>query len=118
MLYDFEIEAEKAYEYTEDIDTFNYLTGQGFPKVTVRINDIMIEGRKVMGATLNTVKFTTISGESNLELIKFMVNEEYMNHVGFFDTVSAVGVISMNVFYNFGTKETTRTPQLNITDIQ
>lgn len=118
VMYDFEIEADKAYDYTEDIDAFNYITGQGFPKVAVRINDVMVEGRRVMGERKNTIKFTTISGESNLELIKFMVDEEYMSHIGFFDTVSAVGVLSMNVFYNFATKVTTRTPQLNITDIQ
>ena len=49
--------------------------------------------------------------------IKFKVNEDWNKDIDTFDTVSVVGNGTINEFYNFGTKEMTRTPQIVIMDI-
>ena len=78
------------------------------------MDNVMIEERAVIGKTKETVKFKT-SGD--LVLIKFKVNEDWNKDIDTFDTVSVVGNGTINEFYNFGTKEMTRTPQIIIMDI-
>lgn len=113
--YDVELEnIEEAFMDLTDLANINYITGNKFPEVVVRINDIMIEERMVIGKTQETVKFQT---ESPLVFIKFKVNEEWNKDIDTFDTVSVVGNGTINEFYNFKTKEMTRTPQIIIMDI-
>ena len=74
----------------------------------------MINERNVIGKTMETVKFST---SSDLVLIKFKVNEVWNKNVDTFDSVDVIGTPTINEFYNFATRENTRTPQLIIKDI-
>ena len=112
--YDVEIDPENIWEDAEDIEPINMITGRGFPEVTVVARDITIDERLVIGKTKETVKFTT---DDDLVLIKFKVDEEWNKDIDVFDTVSVLGTVNINVFYNFGTKETTKTPQIQIQSI-
>lgn len=112
--YDVEIDPENIWEDAEDIEPINMITGRGFPEVTVVARDVAIDERLVIGKTKETVKFTT---DEDLVLIKFKVDEEWNKDIDVFDTVSVLGTVNINVFYNFGTKETTKTPQIQIQSI-
>ena len=113
VFYDIEISADEVPQYVEQIESFNHITGMGFPKIIVKVKDVMITERRVLGATRNTIKWDSVEG---INLIKFRVDENYGRDVDVFDTVNAVGEVQMNVFYNFATKETTRTPQVLLED--
>ena len=113
--YDIELEnVEEAFMALTDLININYITGNNFPEVVVRMDNVMIEERAVIGKTKETVKFKT-SGD--LVFIKFKVNEDWNKDIDTFDTVSVVGNGTINEFYNFRTKEMTRTPQIIIMDI-
>lgn len=113
--YDIELEnVEEAFMALTDLININYITGNDFPEVVVRMDNVMIEERAVIGKTKETVKFKT-SGD--LAFIKFKVNEDWNKDIDTFDTVSVVGNGTINEFYNFWTKEMTRTPQIIIMDI-
>lgn len=113
VIYDFEIDVEDIADYIKPVERFNLLTGNGFYKIIVKINGITVEEPKCIGKTMETVKITTYD---DMELIKFRVNEHYASELGHFDTIDAVGVLSMNEFYNFGLKQRICTPQLMIED--
>lgn len=114
IMYDFEIPVEEIGLYVADLDKFNYLTGLGFPKLIVVVKDITLEDKpKVIGKTMETVKFTTLDG---LELVKFRVNDQYAKELGCYDTIDAVGQLQMNEFYHWTKKELIRTPQVMIED--
>lgn len=113
LIYDIEIDASEVPELVEQIEFFNHITGIGFPKIITKVKNVVISERKVLGATRNTIKWDSIEG---INLIKFRVDEMYGLDVDVFDTVNAVGEIQMNVFYNFQSKVTTRTPQVLIED--
>ncbi|UUV46048.1 single-stranded-DNA-specific exonuclease [Bacillus phage vB_BanS-Thrax1] len=113
VIYDLEIDVEDIRDYIKPIERFNLLTGNGFYKIIVKINGITVEEPKCIGKTMETVKITTYD---DMELIKFRVNEHYASELGHFDTIDAVGVLSMNEFYNFKLKQRICTPQLMIED--
>jgi single-stranded-DNA-specific exonuclease len=113
VLYDIEIEAEQVAEYVKAVEQFNSLAGNGFPKIVVRVNGITVEEQACIGKTMETVKIKTFD---EMELIKFKVNEHYASELGYFDVIDAVGQLSINEFYNFGTKKLTVTNQLMISD--
>lgn len=115
ILYDLEIDANEVSEYLPFIERFNHLAGSGFPRITTRVNGITVDDRAVLGATRETVKISTLD---DMELIKFRVGENYASDLDTFDVVDAVGNISMNEFYNFKTKITTRTPQVMLDDLK
>ena len=101
--YDVELEnVEEAFMDLTDLININYITGNNFPEVVVRMNNVMIEERTVIGKSKETVKFKT-SGD--LVFIKFKVNEEWNEDIDTFDTVSVIGNGTINEFYNFSTKE-------------
>lgn len=112
--YDVEIGVDNIWYDIEDIQSLNYITGSGFPEIVVKISDVMINERNVIGKTMETVKFST---SSDLVLIKFKVNELWNRNVDIFDSVDVIGTPTINEFYNFATRENTRTPQLIIKDI-
>lgn len=114
IYYDVDVNIEDLWFDFEDIETLNYITGQGFPEVTAKVSDVMVVSRDIIGKTKETVKIATAG---DLVLIKFKVDENWHSDIDIFDEVSAIGTPTINVFYNFGTKETTRTPQIIIRDI-
>lgn len=113
--YDVEIGTDNIWADIEDIQSLNQITGTGFPEVSVKISDVMINERNVIGKTKETVKFTT---SSDLVLIKFKVDEQWNDSIDIFDSVDVIGTPTINDFYNFATRENTRTPQIIIRDIQ
>lgn len=113
IFYDLEIEANQVSDYLPYIEKFNHLAGTGFRRIMTRVNGITIEESDCIGATKETVKIKTFDG---LEMIKFRVNESYASELSYFDVIDAVGNISMNEFYNFKTKVTTKTPQIMLED--
>lgn len=115
VIYDLEMKVSDVNEYVKDIEKFNLLAGSGFPKIMVRVNGITVEEAECIGATQETVKIKTFD---EMELIKFRVNDQYASELGYFDSIDAVGQLSINVFYNFKTKITTRTPQVMIEDYE
>jgi single-stranded-DNA-specific exonuclease len=113
VVYDVEIQADEVNEYLPYVEKFNHLAGAGFPKIVVRVNGVTVEETACIGKTMETVKVKTFD---DMELIKFRVNDKYASELGYFDTIDVVGQLSMNVFYNFKTKETTKTPQIMLED--
>ena len=113
IIYDLEIDVNEIHEYINPLEQFNMLTGNGFPKVLVKVDNITIEEISCIGKTEETVKFKTFD---NLELIKFRVDKNYASELSVFNTISAIGQLQMNIFYNFKTKVTTKTPQIMIDD--
>lgn len=113
VIYDLEFTPEEAIENIRVIEKFNKLTGNGFPKVIVRVNGITVDTVDCIGKTMETVKFKTFD---EMELIKFRVNDQYGSNVGCWDSIDVVGVLSMNEFYNFKLKQKIYTPQVMLED--
>jgi len=113
VIYDLEFTPEEAIENIKVIEKFNRLTGNGFPKIIVRVNNITIDEVSCIGKTMETVKFKTFD---EMELIKFRVNEQYGSNVRCWEQIDVVGVLSMNEFRNFKLKTTIYTPQVMIED--
>lgn len=113
VIYDIEIDVDEVEGYIKPMEQFNMVTGNGFPKVVVRVNGVMIEKVETLGKTKETRKFSTFD---NLELIRFRVDETYGEELGHFDSVNAVGQLQMNEFYHFGLKQKICTPQIILDD--
>jgi single-stranded-DNA-specific exonuclease len=115
VIYDLEVDASDVHEYIGAIEQFNLLVGNGFPKIVVKVNGITVEQAECIGKTQETVKIKTFD---ELELIKFRVNDQYASELTYFDTISVVGELRMNRWYNFKTKETTETVQVMLDDYE
>jgi single-stranded-DNA-specific exonuclease len=113
VIYDLEVDASEVHEYIGAIEQFNLLVGNGFPKIVVKVDGITVEQAECIGKTQETVKIKTFD---ELELIKFRVNDQYASELTYFDTISVVGELRMNRWYNFKTKETTQTVQVMLDD--
>lgn len=113
VLYDFEINADEVGDYVRTLESFNLVTGQGFPKIIVKVNNIRIEDIETIGKTQETRKFKTFD---DLELIKFKVDENYASELSVFDEIEAVGELGVNEFYHFGLKKKIITNQIKLQD--
>lgn len=113
IIYDLEIDIKEVLTFMKSIERFNVLSGNGFEKVIIKVNNIMISEVKCIGVTQETIKIGTLD---NLELIKFKVNGNYANDIGYYDCVSVVGSLSMNEWFNFATKKKISIPQVIIDD--
>jgi single-stranded-DNA-specific exonuclease len=112
--YDFELSPQEIDDdLIKVIEYANLVTGNRFPKIVVRVNDILIESVNTIGKTMETRKFKTLG---NLEMIKFKVSENYAREVNGFDSLDVIGDLSNNEWYNFKTKVKTITPQIKILD--
>jgi single-stranded-DNA-specific exonuclease len=111
--YDFEIEVGEVGKYVKAVEQFNLLYGNGFDKITTRVNGICVDEAKIIGASAETCKVSTFD---SFELIKFRVPESYGSDLECFDNISAVGQLQINEFYNFHTKKKTITNQMIIED--
>ncbi|AZU99023.1 single-stranded-DNA-specific exonuclease [Bacillus phage pW2] len=107
--YDIELTPEEAIENIRVIEGFNRLTGNGFDKIIVRVNNVTVESVATLGKTAETRKFSTYN---DMELIKFRVNDKYGADLNDWDTIDVVGVLSMNEFFNFKLKKKIYTPQI------
>lgn len=111
VLYDIEIDVDEVESYIPTLEEFNLVAGNGFPKITTRVNGMLVESVDTLGRTKETRKINTFD---SVELIRFRVDEEYGSELGFFDTVDAVGELHMNEFYHWGKRELIKTPQVII----
>lgn len=112
--YDIYLDSSEVLDSIDMIQSFNYISGIGAPKAHVRIDNIMVEDRSVIGATKNTVKFSTMD---DMELIKFRVDEEYAKEVGIMDSISVVGELKWNEWKKFRpVYEVIRTMQVMVND--
>lgn len=112
-IYDLELSVEEVSEYMSAVESFNLLAGNGFPKIIVKINNITVEESSIIGKTMETCKIKTFD---KIELIKFKVNENYGQELGYFDNIDVVGKLCLNEWYNFGIKQMISTPQVIIDD--
>jgi single-stranded-DNA-specific exonuclease len=113
--YDLSINVNEIPNYIDTIMQFNYLVGNGFPNIIFKVDGITIEERKVIGDTRETVKFHTMT-EEKLDLIRFRVDENYANDLDVFDSVSVIGVLTLNNWFNFKTKQNIITNQIILQD--
>ena len=114
MYYDIHLDSTEVLDSIDLIESFNHITGINCPKILVRVDDLMVNERKVLGANLNTVKFSTMD---EIDLIKFRVDEEYADEVGTMDTISVVGELKWNEWTKFRpVYEVIRTIQVMIND--
>ena len=113
--YDLEIDVSEASEYLNAVDSFNRLTGTGFPKINLKINNITIHDIETIGKTKETRKFKTFD---NIDLIKFKVNEEYASDVSIYDEINVIGELTLNEWFNFKTREKVSTMQVKLLDYE
>lgn len=97
-MYDVYLDAEEAEEAIDLIESFNHITGTNCRKIIVRIDDLMVDERRILGDNRNTIKFSTMD---DISLIKFRVDEEYANEVSVMDTISVVGELKWNIWVQF-----------------
>lgn len=114
--YDLHLTPENALSYMDAIEEFNKLSGQGFPKVSVRIDGLTVDESQVIGATKETVKISTFEG---LVLMKFRVPEAdaFVEQYTTFENVSVVGELKINEFFNFKERKKILTNQVMLSDI-
>jgi single-stranded-DNA-specific exonuclease len=115
VIYDVEIGIDDIDEYVKKIESFNLLTGNGFPKIIVKVNNITVDSAECIGKTQETVKIKTFD---ELELIKFRVNPRYASELGYFDKIDVVGQLQINSWYNFALKKQVITNQIMIEDFR
>lgn len=113
IVYDLEIRADEIHEYLDVIEEFNKLYGNGFPKVMVRVDGILVEEAQVIGKTAETVKIKTFD---EVELIKFKVDRSFASELTVFDEISVVGELRLNEWYHHGLRKKIVTPQIMIED--
>lgn len=113
FVYDIEIDVSEIPEYVKAMGQFNLIYGNGYPKIVVKVNNITVEEAECIGKTRETVKIKTLD---DMELIKFRVDENYASELGYFDTLSVVGELRLNSWYNFAIKQKIEIPQVMIDD--
>lgn len=97
-MYDIHLETSELEDAIDLIESFNHITGTDCKKVIVRIDDLMVEERNVIGSLNNTVKIKTMD---NVDILKFRVNEEYADEIGIMDSISIVGELKWNIWTQF-----------------
>ncbi|MGV4321155.1 single-stranded-DNA-specific exonuclease RecJ [Bacillus mojavensis] len=115
IVYDVELSVEEAKECAYEMERINHIVGNGFPKVIAKVTNITVENADVIGETRETVKIKTMDG---VDLIKFMVDENYAAELDIFDNINVVGQLQMNVWFNFAKKERITTPQIMLEDYE
>lgn len=113
IIYDLEISVDEVMDYINEVEKFNLLHGNSFPKVIVKVNGITVEEVNIIGRNEDTCKIRTFD---DVELIKFRVSEEYGQELGYFDTINVVGQLQWNEWYNYATRQKISTPQIILED--
>jgi single-stranded-DNA-specific exonuclease len=112
--YDLELNVDEINEsLMDEIEHINKMSGKGFESVKIKLKNANIYERKEMGKPVTSAIKLVGDGVS---LVKFGVDENYASEVGAFDQVEAVGVLSLNRWFNFGVKKWVRDNQLIMED--
>lgn len=114
FFYDIVLDSSDVVDAIDVVESFNYISGIGAPKIFARVDNIMVDSRKVIGKMNNTVKIESLD---DITLIKFRVDDEYAKEVSTLDTISVVGELKWNEWTKFRpVYEVIRTMQVMIDD--
>lgn len=94
-----------------EIQRLSFIAGQGFKEPLFIIEDLPVGDVKIMKEI--HVKFNA----EDLECVKFNVSEDEISDIEGAMCVDVLGSLSVNSWYNFGTKTTTRSKQVMISDV-
>lgn len=114
LYYDLEVVPEEITEqFLQDIARFNRLTGKECDPIKVKVNNLSVVERKIIGKAGGNVKITT---EENFPLVKFGVADSYAQDVGEFDKISVIGQVQINKWWHNGLKKWVFDNQIIIDD--
>ena len=105
-------ENEITWEELQELEKLNFVTGQGFKEPQFLIKGMFKTDSKIM----KDIHVKLTCGE--FECVKFNLEEQEINNLvnGFcYDVIGGIGI---NSWYNFKTKQTTKTKQILINNIQ
>lgn len=112
--YDVELDSTELLDSIDILEAFNHITGTNCKKITVRIDGLMIDERKILGANNNTVKIITMD---EVDLIKFRVDETYADELSVMDSISVIGELKWNIWTKFRpVYEVVKTMQVIVSD--
>lgn len=94
-----------------EIQRLSFIAGQGFKEPLFIIENLPVGDVKIMKDI--HVKFNA----EDLECVKFNVSENEISEIEGAMLVDVLGSLSVNSWYNFGTKTTTRSKQVMIKDV-
>ena len=113
-MYDVHLDASDAFDAIDLIQSFNQITGINCKKILVRIDSVMVDERKVLGSNNDTIKIKTMD---DIDLIKFRVDEEYMEELSVMDSIAVIGELKWNIWKKFRpVYEEIKTMQVMLTD--
>lgn len=112
--YDLEIDAEEVADWIPTINKYNRLSGRGFERIIVKVKDVMIDERKILGKNNDTVKISTMG---DLNLMKFRTKTTYGDELESMSIINAYGEVNMNKFFWRG-KGWVYTPQVFLQDYE
>jgi single-stranded-DNA-specific exonuclease len=95
-----------------EIQRLSFIAGKGFKEPSFVIEGLFIEDIKIMKDI--HMKFNS----EDLECVKFNVTEDEINSVRDAMCIDILGSLSINQWYNFGTKEMVKTKQVMIKDLE
>jgi len=95
-----------------EIQRLSFIAGQGFKEPLFIIKDLPMGEIKIMKDI--HIKFNA----EDLECVKFNVSSDEINEIENAMLVDVLGNLSVNSWYNFGTKTTIRSKQILISDLE
>ncbi len=101
-----------TWELLYEIQRLSFIIGEGFKEPLFIIEGLSVEETKIM----KDIHIKFISDE--LECVKFNVSQEEILNISDAIFVDVLGSLGINSWYNFGTKETIRSKQVLIKDIE
>lgn len=112
--YDLELDADEVADWIPTINKYNRLSGRGFERIIVKVKDVMIDERKILGKNNDTVKISTMG---DLNLMKFRTKTTYGDELESMSIINAYGELNMNKFFWRG-KGWVHTPQVFLQDYE
>jgi single-stranded-DNA-specific exonuclease len=100
-----------TWNFLYELQNLSFITGEGFKEPMFIIEGLPINEVKTMKDV--HLKLTA----DDLECVKFNVSPEEIKQVEEALSIDVLGSLSINSWYNFGTKQTIRTKQVMIKDI-
>lgn len=101
-----------TWELLYEIQRLSFITGEGFKEPLFIIEGLSVEETKIMKDI--HIKFIS----DDMECVKFNVSQEEISDISNAVFVDVLGSLGINSWYNFGTKETIRSKQILIKDIE
>lgn len=101
-----------TWELLYEIQRMSFITGEGFKEPLFIIEGLSVEETKIMKEI--HIKFAS----DDLECVKFNVSQEEISSIEDAIFVDVLGSLGINSWYNFGTKETIKSKQILVKDIE